>query len=156
MEIPANVKLVCLDVDGTLVTTKSGETFRKTADDWVWLNGRIEKCEELAGAGIKIGLATNQAGSEAEMQREIEAVAARIGAEYIGVCYSSTNAKALPQYHNPADVRRKPGPGMILEAMLHYGVTAEETLMVGDRDDDEGAATAAGVRFIHADEFFAP
>ena len=163
MEIPAHIKLVVLDCDGTLITTKSGETFRKTADDWQWLEGRIEKCEQLRASAIHLALATNQAGvafswsrfSEAEMQREIEAVAHRISAEYIGVCYSSPNVKALPQYHDPADNRRKPGPGMILEAMLHYGVTAAETLMVGDRADDEGAAKAAGVKFIHAENFFA-
>jgi D-glycero-D-manno-heptose 1,7-bisphosphate phosphatase len=162
MEIPEGVKLICLDVDGTLVVTKSGETFRKTADDWVWMDGRIEKCKQLRADGIQLALATNQAGvafpwsrfTEAEMQREIEIVARLIDAGYIGVCYSSPNAKALPQYHNPADNRRKPGPGMILEAMLHYGVMAAETIMVGDRSDDEGAAKAAGVRFIHADEFF--
>lgn len=162
MELPEGVKLVVLDVDGTLVVTRSGETFRRTADDWIWMEGRIEKCKKMAADGIKIGLATNQAGvafswsrfSEAEMQREIEAVAHEIGAEYIGVCYSSPNVKALPKYHDPADSRRKPGPGMILEAMLHYGVTAAETIMVGDREDDEGAAKAAGVKFVHADEFF--
>ena len=27
-------KLIIFDVDGTLTTTKSGATFRKTADDW--------------------------------------------------------------------------------------------------------------------------
>lgn len=163
MQLPEGIKLVVFDVDGTLAVTRSGETFRRTADDWQWMDGRIEKCKELRADGIHLALATNQAGvafswsrfSQAEMQHEIEAVAAQIGAEYIGVCYSSPNVKAKPEYHDPADNRRKPGPGMILEAMLHHGCTAEQTIMVGDREDDEGAAKAAGVRFVHADSFFA-
>ncbi len=36
-------KLVIFDVDGTLTTTKSGATFRESADDWQWLPGRLEK-----------------------------------------------------------------------------------------------------------------
>jgi len=39
-----------------------------------------------------------------------------------------------------------------LNAILQ--VMAEDTLMVGNRDEDEQAAKAAGVDFIHADEYF--
>lgn len=39
-----------------------------------------------------------------------------------------------------------------LNAILQ--VMAEDTLMVGDRPEDEQAAKAAGVDFIHADEYF--
>src|SRR5260221_7136591 len=62
MNLPSHVKLVIFDVDGTLVTTKSGETFRKTADDWQWLPGRIETLKALLEQGIQTGLATNQGG----------------------------------------------------------------------------------------------
>lgn len=53
---------------------------------------------------------------------------------------------------NPAN--RKPAPGMLLGAMRSYGVSPEQTTMVGDSPEDREAATAAGVRFIHRDEFF--
>lgn len=49
---------------------------------------------------------------------------------------------------------RKPNPGMIKRAMLITGVSASGTLMVGDSEDDQKAAQAAGVDFIWADEFF--
>lgn len=156
-------QLIIFDVDGTLVTTRSGDVFRRSADDWQWLPGRQERCQQLRAQGILIALATNQGGvafpwskfSEAQMQREIEAVARAIDAHPIGVCYSSPNAKALPRYYAPNDSRRKPGPGMLLEAMQHCGVSAQNTLMVGDRDEDRLAAEAAGVAFVHADQFFA-
>lgn len=154
--------LLILDVDGTLVITQSGATFRKTADDWQWLPGRVEKLKELREQGVKIALATNQAGvafpwsrfTEAEMQAEIEAVAREIGAEYIGVCYSTPNEKALPAYRNANDAKRKPGPGMLLEAMRYYGVSPKEALMVGDREEDEQAAQNCGVGFMLAEKFF--
>lgn len=155
-------KLVIFDVDGTLVTCKLGATFRKTADDWRWLPGRVEKCKGLREQGVQIALASNQAGvafpwskfSEQEIQHELELVAHEIGASFVGVCYTTPNEKALSQYHNGSDTRRKPGPGMLLEAMATCGCTPEETLMVGDRDEDEAAAHAAGVSFIHANQFF--
>lgn len=155
--------LIIFDVDGTLTTTKSGSTFRKSADDWTWLPGRIEKCRQLREQGVQIALASNQAGvafpwskfTEAQIQVELEIIAQEIGACYIGVCYSTPNEKALPNYYTPNDTRRKPGPDMLIEAMQHCGVSSGETLMVGDRDEDASAARAAWVDFMHADQFFA-
>lgn len=163
MSLTEDIKLLILDVDGTLTTTKSGATFRKAADDWVWLPGRMEKCQHLRREGVKLAIASNQAGvafpwssfTEAEMQLEIEMVAHDIWANYVGVCYSTPNLKALPQYQNPDDQRRKPGPGMLIEAMHFYSVRPEYTLMVGDRPEDEQAAQAAGTSFQWADDFFA-
>lgn len=155
--------LYIFDVDGTLTTTQSGETFRKTADDWHFLPGRIEKCRELVKDGATLVLASNQGGvafpwskfSEAEIRAELEATAAQIGAQRVYVCCTIPNPKALPEYYHVSDTRRKPGPGMLLEAMTAAGVSPQETLMVGDRTEDEGAARAAGVDFIWADTFFA-
>lgn len=50
---------------------------------------------------------------------------------------------------------RKPGAGMLLQAMRDAGVTPAETIFIGDNlDVDLPAAAAAGVDFIHSDEFF--
>ena len=154
--------LIVFDIDGTLVRTASGATFRKSADDWQYLPGRLEKVQQLRQEGVKISLASNQAGvafpwssfTEAEIQSEINHVARDIGAEYIGICYTTPNPKALPQYHNLNDQRRKPGPGMLIEAMQHFNVRITDTLFVGDRAEDEQAAVVAGVSFQYADDFF--
>lgn len=49
---------------------------------------------------------------------------------------------------------RKPAPGMLIEVMENYGRTPDETLMVGDSEDDKSAAEAAGCDFMWAWEFF--
>ncbi|HEX7957193.1 MAG TPA: HAD hydrolase-like protein, partial [Pyrinomonadaceae bacterium] len=49
---------------------------------------------------------------------------------------------------------RKPRPGMLLALMRRFRVAPGETLFVGDMDKDEGAALAAGTRFMWAHEFF--
>jgi D-glycero-D-manno-heptose 1,7-bisphosphate phosphatase len=49
---------------------------------------------------------------------------------------------------------RKPKPEMLLRLMRRFNVEPGETLFVGDMDKDEGAARAAGTRFMWAHEFF--
>lgn len=50
---------------------------------------------------------------------------------------------------------RKPGGGMIRQALADYGSAPEHATMVGDMDSDRLAAEAAGVAYIDAAEFFA-
>lgn len=158
----SDYKLVIFDFNGTLVSTKSGETFQQSADDWQFMQGRVEKCKALVSDGVTLAIASNQAGvafpwsrfTEEEMKRELERAGAQIGTSFIALCCSTPNVKALPQYHNPNDIRRKPGPGMLLEAIEAAGVSAEHTLMVGDRDEDRDAAHAANVNFMWAKDYF--
>lgn len=157
MNIASHVKLVIFDVDGTLVTTKSGATFRKTADDWQWIPGRLETCKSLVG--VSIALATNQGGvafgylDEAAMNWELAKTANAI-APYVPCFRCYTHPEASLAFYREEDTRRKPGPGMILEAQEHFRVGPIHTLMVGDRPEDEQAAQNAGVAFMWADEFF--
>jgi len=49
---------------------------------------------------------------------------------------------------------RKPAPGMLLKAMQDANISTLETLMVGDGEEDEQAALAAGCDFQKANDFF--
>lgn len=49
---------------------------------------------------------------------------------------------------------RKPAPGMLRYAMSRKEVAPEHTLMIGDSDEDQQAAAAAGCDFMWAHEFF--
>jgi len=152
-------RLIVLDVDGTLVKPKSGATFRKSADDWQWLPGRLERCQELHSQGVKLALATNQGGvafghlDAFEIEQETRIIASAIGAVYAGICFSHPHA-TIEQYRRETDAR-KPGPGMLIAAMAATGIGPQETLMVGDRGEDEQAAINAGIDFMRADSFFA-
>ena len=46
---------------------------------------------------------------------------------------------------------RKPGAGMIFQAVFDFGIDLTKSWMIGDRDEDEKAAKAAGVSFFWAD-----
>lgn len=151
-------KLIIFDADGTLVTTKSGATFRKSADDWQWLPGRLERCKELDRAGTKIALATNQGGvafgylDPHEIRAELYRMAEEAHIPYVAMCFSHPQAKIdLWKEDSP---KRKPAPGMLLEIIAMSGKAKRATLMVGDRPEDEQAARNADVAFMWADEFF--
>ncbi len=151
-------KLVIFDVDGTLVTTKSGATFRKSADDWQLLPGRKERLAELRSDGIKTAVATNQGGvafgylNRDEMMLQLMELSIELGLEGNQVCFNHPNGK-VEQYRKD-DYDRKPYPGMLFKAMAYHFVYSCETLYVGDRPEDEQAAQNAGVAFMWADEFF--
>lgn len=49
---------------------------------------------------------------------------------------------------------RKPSPGMLVYAMSRKEVAASDTLMIGDSEEDQQAAAAAGCDFMWAHEFF--
>ena len=49
---------------------------------------------------------------------------------------------------------RKPRPGMLIAAMRHFNCLPEQTIMIGDRDDDMYAAHRAGTGFEWAKDFF--
>lgn len=154
-------KLYLFDVDGTLGAPKSGGDFREAADDWEFFPGRIETCQKLVADGATIITVSNQGGvcfpwskfSEEEITTVLAETAKTIGAKASLLACSSTNPKALEKYRFD-DPRRKPNPGMLLEAMQLADVSAEETLMVGDRPEDEAAAKAAGCAFMWAKDYF--
>lgn len=161
MLVKARPGLVIFDLDGTIVTTRSGDKFRRTADDWKFIGNRQVQISDIRKTGTLVAIATNQGGcafpwsqiSEEEMNREIKKVADAIDADRVAVCYNINHPKALEKYRRE-DNRRKPGPGMLLELMVSLNFNQAFTVMVGDRDEDEQAADAAGVEFISADEFF--
>ena len=151
-------KLIIFDADGTLVTTKSGATFRKTADDWQWIHGRQSKIALLHLQGIKLAIATNQGGvafgylDPHEIRAELRKVAEEAHIPFTAMCFSHPQA-TIEQFKEDSP-RRKPGAGMLLEVIQASGESKKETLMVGDRPEDEQAAQNAGVAFMWAEDFF--
>lgn len=156
----SKIRLCIFDVDGTLVTTKSGATFRKTAADWQWLPGRLDKLGQLKRDGVHLAVCTNQGGvafgflKVEDIRSELFKMCQEAGIRptRLYVCY--THPKGKIEQYRMEDNRRKPGPGMLKEAMQDYKVSKRETLYVGDLPDDELAAKHAGCDFMWAEDFF--
>jgi len=153
-------RLIIFDVDNMLVKTKSGHTFRRSADDWEWLPDRLKKLQELKEQGKELAVATNQGGvafgflNEDDMQTELSILCNQGQISYLRVCFAHPNASA-EGYREEIDLfDRKPMPGMLLKIVLAERITVPQTLMVGDRDEDKEAAKNAGMDFMTADQFF--
>lgn len=158
--------LILFDLDGTLGRPpEETATFLRDGERYHILPGRAERLAELHQDGILTAIVTNQGGvgftdkdgaplrTELEVDAAVRDVAGRLGIKRVYICYYHPKATILRYAMDTSN--RKPGPGMLQEAMEDAGISPQETLMVGDRPEDKQAAEAAGVAFLWADEYFA-
>jgi D-glycero-D-manno-heptose 1,7-bisphosphate phosphatase len=142
------MKLVMLDRDGVLNEDRAD--YVKHPGELVMVAQAAEACARLNGAGIKVAVVSNQSavgrgilGPEMmeRIHRQLQADLAAKGAR-LDLLLTCTD----PPWS--ASDRRKPGPGMLREALAHFRLAPHEAVMVGDQLSDLRAARAAGVRPI--------
>jgi D-glycero-D-manno-heptose 1,7-bisphosphate phosphatase len=140
------------DLGGTLVAIENDEIYRDEAGHVTILEGVQARLATLHGQ--KIFVITNQAGialgyfTEREARRCVEQVNNRLG----GVI---TDYRICMHHPEAGCNCRKPRPGMVLDLARHYGIDLARAVLVGDSENDERCARAAGVgTFVWADTFF--
>jgi D-glycero-D-manno-heptose 1,7-bisphosphate phosphatase len=144
---PAIFRHVILDRDGVLNREPEDGGYVRTAAEFHWLPGALEALALLHRAGVRLTVATNQAGvgrglvsapQLAAVHAHMQAQAAAAGGalDAVLVCPHTPEAQCLC---------RKPAPGLIQAAIARCGITAAETLVVGDDGRDLEAAHRAGV-----------
>lgn len=149
--------LYIFDKDGTICRSKSGAKFINSADDQELIPNVAERCAELRADGHALAVASNQGGvafgimTESEAEQIVKHAAQLINADAWNVCPHH------PAGNNEFAIEcncRKPGSQMIFDIMVVLGYTASDTIFVGDRPEDEGAAVTAGIGFVWAKDFF--
>jgi histidinol phosphatase-like enzyme len=73
---------------------------------------------------------------------------------YVSFGMSSSRAVDSRYWVPELDEWRKPGPGMLLQAMHDFNALPEDTLFIGDMETDLEAARRAGCGYMHARDFF--
>ena len=140
--------LVLLDRDGVLNEERPG--FVRNPDELVMIAGAAAAVARLSAAGHRTVVITNQSVVgrgliDAEMLERIHhklcSEVARAGGRIEAVL-----ACLDPPWAPTA--RRKPGPGMLREALAHFAAEAAESPMIGDSLRDLEAAHAAGCRRV--------
>lgn len=153
-----DIKLYIFGMNNTLTNTPFIDKAPLTV-----LPGRKEKLAELKQAGAKLAIASNQGGvafgfqSEAGARAEVQGILEQLDMDFYRVSFGHPKPKwGYEEYGTPEMLAmRKPAPGMLKELMQQAGVSPQETLMIGDMDEDQGAAEAAGCSFMWAKDFFA-
>lgn len=147
---------VFLDRDGTLnrQVVRDGKPYPPaTVAQFVLFPDAAAACARLAAAGYALIVATNQpdVGRGTQSREEVEAMHGLLTAripqiERIEVCYAPGTT-----HGGAADRRRKPEPGMLLDAAETLGLDLARSWMVGDRWRDIDCGRRAGVRTVFID-----
>lgn len=141
-------RLVLLDRDGVL--NQDRDDYVRSPAELVVLPGAPEAVARLNRAGIKVAVVTNQSavGRGIITVADLEAIHASLIARLAAAGAALDALLFAPDAPDAASDRRKPGPGMLREAMARFGVEPAETVMIGDQPTDAEAARRAGVGFI--------
>lgn len=135
--------LIILDRDG--VINEDLPTGVRSCEEFRFIQGSVRAIAALCQAGHRIVIATNQANigrgilSEQTLQ-DIHRLMCDTIAEaggHISRIYVAPDATPSP--------RRKPEPGMLLEALHDTGYAASDTLLIGDALRDLEAAQKVGI-----------
>ncbi len=133
-----------LDRDGTLIQEVD---HCHRPEDVVLIEGAAKALKKAKADGYSIVIVTNQSGigrgyfGEEEFQQVQEEIQRQLG----GLIDATYMAPDLPW--SPS-ARRKPAPGMLLEAASQLGIDLKSSFMIGDRKSDIDAGKAAGCRTI--------
>ncbi len=144
---------VFLDRDGTLnvQTVRDGRPYPPaTEEEFRLYEGVPAGCRALKAAGYALVVVTNQpdVGRGTTPRAVIEAIHARLLSlvpeiDRIEACYDPGQGEESR--------RRKPEPGMVLDAAQALGIDLGRSWMVGDRWRDVDCGKRAGVRTVFID-----
>jgi D-glycero-D-manno-heptose 1,7-bisphosphate phosphatase len=147
---------VFLDRDGTLnrQVIRDGRPYPPASlAEFILFDGVAEGCRALASVGYALVVVTNQPdvgrGDQSQpvveaMHRHLQTLVPEI--ERIEVCYAPGQGR-----DHPENRRRKPEPGMILDAAAALGLDLNRSWMVGDRWRDIDCGKRAGLRTVFID-----
>jgi D-glycero-D-manno-heptose 1,7-bisphosphate phosphatase len=140
-----------LDRDGVLIVD---DGYPHDPEKVTWIGGAAPAVKRLNDAGYYVFVVTNQAGVARGFYTESQ-VNALHGwmAEQFAARGAHVDAWEFCPHHPDAVIdtyrricrRRKPGPGMIEDLLAAWPVRLEDSFLIGDRETDIAAATAAGI-----------
>lgn len=140
-------RLVLLDRDGMLNRDRPDAV--KSVAEFAPIPGAARAVARLNGAGIATALVTNQSilGRGRVSWDEFSRIQAVLLTGLAAAGGWLDRIYVAPDAPDRATPRRKPGPGMLLEALADFSCPTDQAVMIGDAITDAQAASAAGVGF---------
>lgn len=148
----APLPAVFFDRDGVLNFDK-GYIYR--SEEFEWNDGAIAAIKYLNDAGKYVFVVTNQSGVARGYYREedvrhlhrwMNEELAKHNAHIDAFYYCPHHENGLQEKYRMRCDCRKPGPGLLLQALSEWQVDRENSFLVGDKDSDIMAAQAAGIK----------
>lgn len=138
--------LVLLDRDG--VINRDAKIGILRVEDFDIFPQALEAIANFTKAGFKIAICTNQSAiGRGDLTLEtLTIIHHKLRDEVIKAGGRIDMILHAPDTPEKPTQRRKPGPGMLLEALEAYEAKPEETTMIGDMLRDLEAAHAAGCK----------
>jgi HAD superfamily hydrolase (TIGR01662 family) len=137
-------KALFLDLDGTLIETRSGNTFPKDEKDWKFKSRVLGKIKQFFDQGYKLIVVTNQAGIDEgyatplEFNLKVQNINDQIS-NFLRVSagkYHCWQDQTDDVYWMVADYNehpwRKPGPDAAFFAADKFNINLSKSVMVGD------------------------
>jgi D-glycero-D-manno-heptose 1,7-bisphosphate phosphatase len=144
---PRTFRHVILDRDGVLNCEAEDGGYVRTPAEFHWLPGALAALAQLRRAGVRLTVATNQAGVGRGLMSAAQLAAVHTHMQDQAAAAGGALDAVLVCPHTPEDqcLCRKPAPGLVQAAIASSGIAAAETLVVGDDGRDLEAARRAGV-----------
>ena len=142
-----------LDRDGVINVDKG---YVHRIDSFEWIPGIFDTARTATGLGLALIVVTNQAGIARGYYSEAQFLALTdwmrkafddAGAALTDVYFCPEHPDGKPPY-NLVSGRRKPAPGMLLQAAAEHGLDLASSALVGDQPSDIAAGLAAGLRHV--------
>jgi D,D-heptose 1,7-bisphosphate phosphatase len=124
-------------------------------EDFKWIAGAIDAVKLANDRGFYVFIVTNQAGvassfySEEQvrtlhdyMQRTLRAH----GAHLDDIHYCTHHANKRIDFYARTSTRRTPEPGMIFDLLEHWPIDRENSILIGDKQNDMVSAERTGIR----------
>jgi D-glycero-D-manno-heptose 1,7-bisphosphate phosphatase len=146
------IKHVVLDRDGVLNEEAPNRGYIGAARDFHWLPGVLDALKDLHSAGLRVSVATNQAGVGRGIMSVAQLESVNSAMRHQALQHGAVIDAVFVCPHAPEAGCgcRKPQPGLIEEAMSAARIPAHETLVVGDdlRDIEAGRRAGAALALV--------
>ena len=145
-----NQAALFIDLDGTIIETKSGRKFPVDSDDWKFKRHIWDALKYTLDVHKNIGyiiIVSNQAGIEAgyvkeeDFKSKLQKIKKRIESKYpyLFVLSYYTTSKKSPM--------RKPNPGIAHACANKYQIDLASSVMIGDAGGEEGDFSDSDLQF---------
>jgi len=131
------MRALFLDRDGVINQERS---YIWRAEDFHFVDGIFSLCRTAVELGYRLIVVTKELTEW--MRGEFRREGIELDAVYHCPFHPEHGIGVYKQEHED----RKPSPGMLRRGAVEFGVALEQSVMVGDRCTDVGAANAAGLR----------